>query len=274
MSRVTAADLRERLDRGEHITLLDVRYYLTEPGRGEREYLQGHVPGAVFVDLDADLAAAPTGSGGRHPLPDPRDFGAAMRRAGVSASTPVVVYDQRTSLAAGRAWWMLRNAGHTHVEVLDGGFAAWQAAGGAQRPGREDAAPGDFEPGPDRLPRVDADQLPVLLAGGHRLADVRAPERFRGETEPIDPVAGHIPGAVNLPAADLFTPDGTLLPVDDLRRRLAPLGPGDAVSCGSGVTAAQVLWALDVAGLDGVALYPGSWSDWISDPARPVATGP
>ncbi|HET9127634.1 MAG TPA: sulfurtransferase [Propionibacteriaceae bacterium] len=273
MSRVSAAALRDRLDGGERVTLLDVRYYLTEPGRGEREYVEGHIPGAAFIDLDADLAAPHTGPGGRHPLPDSAAFGEAMRRAGVSASVPVVVYDQRTSLSAGRAWWMLVNAGHPRVEVLDGGYAGWVAEGAAVSAGREIAEPGDFEPGPDRLPRVDADQVADLLAAGHRVADVRAPERFRGDVEPIDPVGGHIPGAVNLPAAGLFTPEGTLLPVDELRSRLAPLGPGDAVSCGSGVTAAQVLWALDVAGVPGVALYAGSWSDWISDPSRPVARG-
>ena len=273
MSRVTADELRERLEGEQPISLLDVRYYLPEPGRGEREYLEGHIPGAVFVDLDTDLAAPPAGPGGRHPLPAAADFRAAMRRAGVSASRPVVVYDQRGSLSAGRAWWMLRNAGHPRVDVLDGGYAAWLAAGGATIGRREDAEPGDFEPVPDLLPQLHADQVPALLAGGHRLADVRAPERFRGETEPIDPVAGHIPGSLNLPAADLFTSEGTLLPVEELRCRLAPLGPGDAVSCGSGVTAAQVLWALDVAGVTGVALYPGSWSDWISDPSRPVARG-
>ena len=273
MSRVTAADLRRRLERGERITLLDVRYHLAEPGLGEREYLEGHLPGAAFVDLDADLAAPHTGPGGRHPLPTAAPFGEAMRRAGVRAGMPVVVYDQRTSLAAGRAWWMLRNAGHEQVAVLDGGYAAWVGDGGTTEQGRVHVDAGDFRPGPDQLPRVTADLIPDLVASGHRIADVRAPERFRGDTEPIDPVAGHIPGAVNLPAAGLFTDEGTLLPVAVLRERLAGLGPGDAVSCGSGVTAAQVLWALDVAGISGVALYAGSWSDWISDPSRPVARG-
>ena len=273
MSRVTAADLRERLAQGEPLAVLDVRYYLTEPGRGEREYLEGHIPGAAFVDLDTDLAAAPTGPGGRHPLASASDFGAAMRRAGVRVDGPVVVYDQRTSLSAGRAWWMLCNAGHRRVEVLDGGFAAWLAGGGEVEPGRVSPEPGDFRPGPDLLPQVRAEDIAALVGSGRRLVDVRAAERFRGDVEPIDPVAGHIPGALNLPAGELFTAEGTLLPVAELRARLAPLGPGDAVSCGSGVTAAQVLWALDVAGIDGVALYAGSWSDWISDPSRPVARG-
>ncbi len=273
MSRVTAADLRRRLEQGEPTTVLDVRYYLTEPGRGRREYLEGHIPGAAHVDLDTDLAAPCTGPGGRHPLPSAAAFGEAMRRVGVRADRPVVVYDQLTSLAAGRAWWMLRDAGHPRVSVLDGGYAAWRAAGGNSEPGGSIPQPGDFEPGPGLLPRVEADDIRVLIETGHRLVDVRAAERFRGDVEPIDPIAGHIPGAVNLPAGSLFGDDGTLLPVDELRERLGPLRAGDAVSCGSGVTAAQVLWALDVAGVPGVALYAGSWSDWVSDQSRPVARG-
>lgn len=270
---VTADQLAASLAAGEPLTVLDVRYWLGHPGRGRAAHLEGHIPGAAFVDLDTDLAAHPDGLGGRHPLPDAGAFGAAMRRAGVRSDVPVVLYDQATSLSAGRAWWMLRNAGHRDVRILDGGWRAWQAAGGAIETGEVTASGGDFVPGPDQLPWVDADAIPGLIAAGHRVFDVRAPERYRGETEPIDPVAGHIPGAHNLPATSFLNPDGTFRDPDDLRHLAAEVRPGDAVSCGSGITAAQVLLALHLAGIDGVALYPGSWSDWISDPARPVATG-
>ncbi len=270
MTLVSAQNLRQLLDAGEPLTVLDARFWLTEPGRGHREYLAGHVPGASFVDVDADLA----GPGeGRHPLPDPEHFAAAMRRCGVTASRPVVVLDQDVSLAAGRAWWLLRHFGHPDVRVLDGGFAAWVRSGGPVEVGEAHAAPGDFEPGPGVMPHVDADAIPALLAAGFKVVDVRAPKRFRGEVEPIDPVAGHIPGATNLPASTLFEPDGTFLPAARLRALLGELKAGDVVSCGSGITASQVLLACDEAGIQGVALYPGSWSGWISDPARPVAVG-
>lgn len=263
MTLVTPAQVRD-LD----ATLLDVRFWLNEPGRGREAWLAGHIPGAAFVDLDADLAGP---GSGRHPLPDPQRFQAAMRRCGVSASRTVVVYDQAQSLGAGRAWWLLTHFGHPDVRVLDGGFAAWERAGGEIETGEISVAPGDFVAGPGLLPTVDAAGIPSLIASGHRLVDVRAPERFRGETEPIDPVAGHIPGAVNLPATTLFRPDGRFLPQPELRAALSGVRPGDAVSCGSGITASQVLLALDAAGVPDVRLYPGSWSDWITDPARPIA---
>lgn len=277
---VTADQLAASLDAGERLTVLDARHHLTHPGRGHEEYLEGHVPGAVFLDVDADLSAHPAagadgraGSGGRHPLPDAAAFGAAMRRLGVCHDVPVVVYDQATSLSAGRARWMLRDAGHPDVRILDGGWQAWTRAGGRVEVGEVTASAGDFVPAPGQLPRVTADDIPALLAAGHRLHDVRAPQRYRGETEPIDPVAGHIPGARNLPATGFLADDGTFLPVERLREAASAVRPGDAVSCGSGITAAQVLMALELAGIEGVALYAGSWSDWISDPARPVAIG-
>lgn len=273
MTLISAADLRSLLDAEAPLTLLDVRYYLPQPGRGRAEYLESHIPGAAFVDLDTDLAAHSDGPGGRHPLPDREAFTASMRRAGVRAENLVVVYDQQTSLAAGRAWWMLRNAGHPDVRVLDGGFAAWNRLGGEIASGEQHHEPGDFTAGPDALAQVSASEIGGLLDAGRHLFDVRAPERFRGETEPIDPVAGHVPGATNLPATDLFQADGTFKSPGELRSILAGVHAGDAVSCGSGVTAAQALVAFEAAGIDGVALYAGSWSDWISDPARPVATG-
>lgn len=273
MTLISAAELRAALDAGTPLTVLDVRYYLPQPGRGKQEYDAGHIPGAVFVDTDTDLAAHATGPGGRHPLPTADAFGESMRAAGVSADVPVVVYDQQTSLSAGRAWWMLRNAGHPDVRVLDGGYAAWLAAGGAVSTYVPTPTPGTFAPAPDALPTIEAADIPDFLDAGHRLFDVRAAERFRGEVEPIDPVAGHIPGATNLPATSLFTENGRFKSAHELGELLAGVRPGDAVSCGSGITAAQVLVALDAAGIDGVALYPGSWSDWISDPNRPIATG-
>jgi len=256
------------------LVVLDVRYWLREPARGAIAYAEGHLPGARFVDLDADLASepGPGGAGGRHPMPTPGEFQAALRRIGVCNGDRVVVYDQATSLAAGRAWWMLADAG-VDVHVLDGGYEAWQAAGLPVSGGSPDVAPGDVVLYPGMLPRISADEIPALLAAGHRLIDVRAPERFRGDNEPIDTVAGHIPGATNLPVTRLQDADGRYLPAEKLRQLLAEVRSGDAVSCGSGITACQALVAFAAAGIEGVALYPGSWSDWISDPRRPVAIG-
>jgi thiosulfate/3-mercaptopyruvate sulfurtransferase len=254
-------------------TLLDVRWALRgPPGRGE--YERGHIPKAVFVDLDTELAAPP-GPGGRHPLPDAAAFEAAMRRAGVRADRPVVVYDDSGSAAAARAWWLLRYFGHRDVRVLDGGLAAWVASG---RP-LSTAAPvpetGDFEARAGGMAIVDAAGAAALARHGV-LLDARAPERFRGELEPIDPVAGHVPGAVNAPSTANVAADGRFLAADALRAGFADAGVRDGVElgayCGSGVTAAHEVLALELAGFE-AALYPGSWSEWITDPGRPVATG-
>jgi len=262
---ISAAELHDVLDM---VTLLDVRYRMGGPG-GLGEYLGSHIPGASYVDLDTDLAGPPRadGVGGRHPLPDPGVFEAAMRRAGVRTQRPVVVYDDWAARAAGRAWWLLRDAGHRDVRVLDGGFAAWQATGLPVEAGSVDTEPGDFSAAPGFLPRVDAAGL-AGFAGA--VVDARAPERYRGEVEPVDPVAGHVPGAVNLPTDANLDPDGTFRGAAEL----AALYPAGDVACycGSGVTANHGLLALAVQGREGV-LYPGSWSDWVSDPARPVATG-
>jgi thiosulfate/3-mercaptopyruvate sulfurtransferase len=265
--------------------LLDVRWRLGGPP-GLGSYRAGHLPGAVFLDLDTDLAAAP-GPAGRHPLPEPASFQAAMRRAGVSDDRPVVVYDDADATVAARAWWLFRYFGHGACRVLDGGFRAWTAAGGQVATG-DGAAPaaGNFTARPGHMPVLDAGTAAGLARRG-ALLDARARERYRGETEPVDPVAGHIPGAISAPTAGNVGPDGRFLLAAGLRARFAALGvtgpggsPGATVGavavgayCGSGVTAAHEVLALEIAGIP-ASLYVGSWSNWVADPARPVATGP
>ncbi|MFI5902834.1 sulfurtransferase [Streptomyces cyaneofuscatus] len=252
--------------------LLDVRWQLGGP-HGRPDYEAGHLPGAVFVDLDTELAG-PAGSGGRHPLPDPEAFGAVMRRAGVGQDTPVVVYDGGQGWAAARAWWLLRWTGHPDVRVLDGGLAAWT---GDLSTGIPDPAEGDFRPKPGALPTLDADAAAALARTG-LLLDARAAERYRGDVEPIDRVGGHIPGAVSAPTTANVAEDGRYLPAERLAERFTGLGAGKSgepvgVYCGSGVSGAHEVLALEIAGIR-AALYPGSWSEWSADPARPVATGP
>jgi thiosulfate/3-mercaptopyruvate sulfurtransferase len=254
-------------------TVLDVRWELGGPP-GWGQYLEGHIPGAAFVDLETALAGPP-GKGGRHPLPSADDFGEAMRAAGVSAERPVVVYDGGTSMAAARAWWLLRYFGHPRVFVLDRGFSGWLAADHAIERGAGAVQGGDFVPRAGGMPLLDASGAPAVASGGV-LLDARAPERYRGEREPIDPVAGHIPGAVNVPSTELLGPEGGFLDAEGLRARFQAAGVRDGAPvgayCGSGVTAALEVLALSLAGFD-AALYVGSWSDWIRDPSRPVATG-
>ncbi len=265
------------LDQVDPPTLLDVRWRLIGPP-GRDDYLTGHLPGAVFVDLDTALCGPP-GLGGRHPLPDPAALQAALRAAGVRAGHPVVVYDGGDGMAAARAWWTLRWAGHRPVRLLHGGYPAWVAAG---RPVSTDAPtppPGDVVVRPGDLPVLDAGQAAALAAADDAvLLDVRAAPRYRGEVEPIDPVAGHVPGAANLPAGEYVGPDGRFLAAEMLSERFAAVGvtEGRAVGayCGSGVTAAQAVLALHLAGRPDAALYVGSWSNWVADPARPVASGP
>jgi thiosulfate/3-mercaptopyruvate sulfurtransferase len=255
--------------------LLDARWRLAGPP-GIGSYRQGHLPGAVFADLDRDLAGPP-GPGGRHPLPDPAAFQAAMRAAGVSQDQPVVVYDDGDAMAASRAWWMLRYFGHPDVRVLDGGYRAWTAAGLPVTADEPEPAPGDFTAEPGRMPALDAAGAQATARAG-LLLDARAGERYRGEAEHVDPVAGHIPGAVSAPTAENANPDGTFRDPADLAARFTALGAVPAADtpvgayCGSGVTAAHEVLALALAGVP-AALYVGSWSDWITDPARPVATG-
>ncbi|MGN9914136.1 sulfurtransferase [Phytohabitans sp. LJ34] len=253
-------------------TLLDVRWRLAGPP-GRDDYTAGHLPGAVFLDLDADLCGPP-GKGGRHPLPDPDDLQRVLRAAGVRAGHPVVVYDLGDGVPAARAWWTLRWAGHESVRVLDGGFPAWVAAGLPVTAELPEPEPGDFTVRPGGMPVLDAAQAGRLASEGV-LVDVRAAPRYRGEVEPIDPVAGHIPGAVNLPTTDHVEADGRLRDADALRSRFAEVGVDDGVRvgayCGSGVTAAHTVLALNLAGRTDAALYVGSWSEWITDPDRPVA---
>ncbi|MFE6493228.1 sulfurtransferase [Streptomyces sp. NPDC057748] len=251
--------------------LLDVRWQLGGPN-GRPDYEAGHIPGAVFVDLDAELAG-PAGRGGRHPLPDPDEFGAVMRRAGVSRDTPVVVYDGGQGWAAARAWWLLRWTGHPDVRVLDGGLAAWT---GELQTGVPAPAEGDFRPAPGALPLLDADGAAALARSG-LLLDARAAERYRGDVEPIDRVGGHIPGAVSAPTSENTGDDGRFLAPEALAVRFKELGAdradGIGVYCGSGVSGAHEVLALAVVGIP-AALYAGSWSEWSGDESRPVATGP
>jgi thiosulfate/3-mercaptopyruvate sulfurtransferase len=254
--------------------LLDVRWRLGGPP-GLDTYREGHLPEAVFIDLDRDLAAPP-GPGGRHPLPDTAAFQEAMRVAGVNQDRPVVVYDDRDATAAARAWWLLRYHGHENVRVLDGGYQAWLAAGLPVSKADPARPPGDFTARPGHMPVLDAAGAQSTARTG-LLLDARTGERYRGEQEPVDPVAGHIPGAVSAPTAGNVNPDGTFRSLAELAARFAALGAGSqagpvGVYCGSGVTAAHEVLALEVVGLP-AALYVGSWSNWITDPARPVATG-
>jgi thiosulfate/3-mercaptopyruvate sulfurtransferase len=249
------------------VTILDVRWRLGGPAPDA--FAAGHLPGAAFVDLDADLASAP-GPGGRHPLPTPEAFEASMRRAGVFQDRPVVVYDDWAGLAACRAWWLLRYHGHPQVSLLNGGLAAWIAEGGPLETGDPALTPGDFRAVPGGMPVVSAEQVGSVGV----LIDARSPERFRGEVEPIDPVAGHIPGAVNVPTTWNVDNHGHLKGATDLAEVYAEVGVVEGVDvaayCGSGVNAAQTVLALEVAGIP-AALYPGSWSEWITDASRPIA---
>ena len=272
--------LRAELASGEPPVVLDVRWALTGPPGGS-VFAAGHVPGAVFVDLDLDLADPP-GARGRHPLPDPARFAAAMRSAGVSLDRRVVVTDGGDGAVAARAWWLLRHHGHDDVRVLDGGFAAWLESGAEVATGRAGAPYSDEGPGTERPFTAEAARSAVLDADGAAalardglLLDARAPARYAGEVEPVDTAAGHIPGAVNAPTSMALDASGRFLGPDELARRYAELDvrPGSAVGayCGSGVTAAHTVLVLHSIGID-AALYPGSWSEWITDPSRPVAT--
>lgn len=271
---LSAAELMSELAGSRPPVLLDVRWQLGGPDQ-RPAYDAGHLPGAAYVDLDRELAG-PAGSGGRHPLPDPEAFGAAMRRAGVSAGVPVVVYDGGQGWAAARAWWLLRWTGHADVRVLDGGLDAWTSAGGDVSADRVIPPEGDFKPNPGAVGLLDADGAAARARAGV-LLDARAGERYRGEVEPIDPVGGHIPGALSAPTTENVGPDGRFLPAGALRARFAALGAAGGapvgVYCGSGVSGAHEVLALEIAGIP-ADLYAGSWSEWSRDPARPVATGP
>jgi thiosulfate/3-mercaptopyruvate sulfurtransferase len=275
---ISTADLAARLDAPD-VVIVDVRHDLAQPdARGEAQYRAGHLPGARFAHLDRDLSAPKTGTNGRHPLPVPAAAAALFGRLGIDAAKQVVVYDQQQGMYASRLWWMLRWLGHDAVAVLDGGFDKWQREG---RPVTTETPP--VQPATFAIRRVestvDADAILASLPA-HTLVvvDARSPERFSGEVEPLDPVAGRIPGAINRPASQNLTAEFTFKPAAQLRadfERLLAGAPADRVvhSCGSGVTACHNLLAMVIAGFGETKLFPGSWSEWCADPTRPVAKG-
>lgn len=273
---ISAADLAQQ--RQPNWVVLDCRHDLADPQSGRAAYDAGHIPGALSASLDHDLsdhARAADGSfRGRHPLPAIDAFIASLRRWGVNDDSQVVAYDAQGGMFAARLWWMLRWAGHPAVAVLDGGLPAWTALGLPLTTDVPSPAPGTLQQRPSLVRTVGAGD--ILAQPQLKVLDARAPDRFRGENETLDPVGGHIPGAANRFFKDNLLPDGRFKPAAQLRSELGALvaDPSSAVmQCGSGVTACHNLLALEVAGLPGAALYPGSWSEWCSDPARPVATG-
>ncbi|MEB3982555.1 sulfurtransferase [Mycobacterium sp. 663a-19] len=274
---ITAAELADLIRAGDPLTVLDVRWRLDEPD-GRRAYLEGHIPGAVYVSLEDELSDHTIAGRGRHPLPSGRDLQTAARRWGIRRDSSVVVYDDWNRAGSARAWWVLTAAGLPNVRILDGGLSAWRSAGHAL-----EAGPVEPHPGNVAVPQRDlyAGARPTLTAhqaaaGGVTLLDARAPERFRGDVEPLDPVAGHIPGAKNLPSTALLATDGTFVGDQALARLLSDRGidrdgPVGAY-CGSGVTATVTIAALAATGRE-AALFPGSWSEWCSDPSHPVSRG-
>jgi thiosulfate/3-mercaptopyruvate sulfurtransferase len=274
---ITATELAALIGAGDPLAILDVRWRLDEPD-GRAAYLEGHLPGAVYVSLEDELSDHSVADRGRHPLPSGRSLEAAARRWGIHDNDLVVVYDDWNRAGSARAWWVLSAAGLANVRILDGGLAAWRAAGRGLETGPVDPPPGNVA-----LPHDDlyAGARPTLTATqtgeGVTLLDARAPERFRGDVEPLDPVAGHIPGAKNLPSGAVLAGDGTFVGDYALAQLLTDHGVDRedpvGVYCGSGVTAAITIAALAAAGRE-AALYPGSWSEWCSDPTRPVARGP
>jgi thiosulfate/3-mercaptopyruvate sulfurtransferase len=274
---ISAEELDQLIRAGDPVTILDVRWQLDEPD-GHAAYLQGHLPGAVYVSLEDELTDHSVGGKGRHPLPSGRSVQASARRWGVRDGVPTVVYDDWNRAGSARAWWVLTAAGLRDVRILDGGLSAWRAVGGGLTTDPVSPALGDATVLHDdlyngALPTVTAQQLSTTDL---TLLDARAPERFRGDVEPIDPVAGHIPGATNLPSSEVLARDGTFLTEEELDQvlsgheidRAGPIG----AYCGSGVTATITLAALAAMG-HRAALFPGSWSEWCSDPSRPVSRG-
>jgi thiosulfate/3-mercaptopyruvate sulfurtransferase len=272
---ISAAELASALKGARPPRVLDVRWKLGGPP-GRPEYERGHIPSAVYVDLDTELAGHGMPTDGRHPLPTEADFQESARRWGLRDGEAVVVYDDGSGTSAARAWWLLRHGGVADVRVLDGGLAAWVAACGDLDSGADVPVPGDIALRFGALPTLGADEAAAVAADGV-LLDARAGERFRGEVEPVDPRPGHIPGAVSAPTTTNLGADGRMLPREALAVRFTDLGVTTStrvgVYCGSGVTAAHEALALVVAGFAMPALYPGSYSAWSNDAARPVATG-
>ena len=281
---IDAADLRELVGRPD-TAIVDCRFDLMNPEGGRRAYLDGHIPGARYADLNQDLSAPITPSSGRHPLPAAADFAATLERLGVGRATQVIAYDDSSGAFAARAWWLLRWAGHEAAAVLDGGIKAWIGSGGALESGEAKPQPaatagvGRWSASVDAAAVIDTAEVEAQLTDpSFLLIDARAPERFAGTVEPIDAVAGHIAGAVNHPFSSNLAADGRFLPASVLRqmwdKRLAGRSlTRVAAMCGSGVTACHNLLSLEVAGLSGAKLYAGSWSEWIRDPHRPIARG-
>jgi thiosulfate/3-mercaptopyruvate sulfurtransferase len=276
---IDAAVLRRLLASATPPVLIDARFDLADPAAGERAYREAHLPGAHYLHLDRDLSAAKTGRNGRHPLPQRSLFAARIGALGIGPQTQVVAYDAQGGSYAARVWWLLRWLGHEAVAVLDGGLPAWLEAGGAVTDAGV-APPATAASYPERASRVSSVDADALLArlGRTPLIDARAPERFRGEVEPLDAEAGHIPGALNRCYRDNLGADGRFKPAEALRAEFTPLlgaaAPSEVVhQCGSGVTACHNLLAMEHAGLAGSLLYPGSWSEWSSDSSRPIATG-
>jgi len=280
MTLISAADLAARLEAPD-VRVFDVRHDLSNHAAGRQAYDAGHIPGARYLDHETELAAARSGKNGRHPLPSRAAFGALMAAHGVTPRTLVVAYDASGGMYAAHLWWMLRWLGHDQVAVLDGGWQGWTAAGlpttteavAAVRAGEP------VEPGPSLAGSVDAQAvLDNISRPAFTVIDARAANRYRGEVEPMDPVAGHIPGALNRPNGENLQADGRFKPAAQLREEFASLLDGrDPAAivhqCGSGITACHNLLSMEIAGLSGSRLYPGSWSEWCSDPSRPVAKG-
>lgn len=274
---ISAAELAGIIEGGGPVSVLDVRWRIDQPD-GRAAYLEGHIPGAVYVSLDDELSDHSISGRGRHPLPSGRDVQAAAHRWGIRQDAPVVAYDDWNRAGSARAWWVLTAGGLDNVRILDGGLAAWRSAGHGLETGPVEPVTGNVT-----VPHDDlyAGSRPTLTAervadGTVTLLDARAPERYRGEVEPLDPAAGHIPGATNLPSVSVLAPDGTFLGDDAVAQLLSDRGieRHDAVAayCGSGVTATVTIAALAAMGRE-AALYPGSWSEWSSDPSRPVEIG-
>ena len=270
MALISVDELAERIDEPD-LVVCDVRFSLADHGQGRRDYDAAHLPNARFVDLHAELAGGE--GGGRHPLPTVTEFAALLGRLGVGPASTVVAYDSAGGATASRLWWMLRSVGHGRVAVLDGGYQAWVDAGHPVTADIPSVSPTQYPAAPEWTGVVDADAVAQSLEFGGTVVDARAPERFRGDEEPLDPRAGHIPGAINRFHGDTVGPDGLHLSTPELVAHFAGVGTNAIVYCGSGVTACHTLLAMSTVGLLGARLYPGSWSEWSSDPDRPVATG-
>ncbi|OMC19090.1 sulfurtransferase [Mycobacterium sp. SP-6446] len=272
---ITVTELADLIAAGDPLTVLDVRWRLDEPD-GRPAYLEGHIPGAVYVSLEDELSDHSVAGRGRHPLPSGRDLEAAARRWGIRTDSVVVVYDDWNRAGSARAWWVLTAAGLPNVRILDGGLSAWRSAGHGLETGLVEPQSGNVTVPHDDLYAGGRPTLTAGQSGDVTLLDARAPERFRGDVEPLDPVAGHIPGAKNLPSTAVLAADGTFVGDHALAQSLSDRGISDdsplGAYCGSGVTASVVIAALTATGRE-ASLFPGSWSEWCSVPSRPISRG-